>query len=262
MKRLYGFFIITSFACLALPLCVYADVAINTEKVPLGLVQVQYTGDLSKPVKVMVDANGGKEVYSIRSNDPGFVPLQLGQGKYTISVLRQIEGTKYKPLKSESVDVGQVDVNKMYASPSLLVNFNGNMKAIKGYADMTKGKAEDDKISAVYKDIVANYGYDFDKVKNLPSDYVPVIDEMYASKLGICYDYSVLFASLLRYNGIPVKVVMGYAPEIADYHAWNEVYMDGKWITVDTTYDSQYEKAKAGYTFAKDSTQRKVVKEY
>jgi len=241
---------------------VFADVTINTDKVTLGLVQVQYTGDLAKPVKVMVDANGDKDVYSIRNNNPGYVPLQKGQGTYTISVLQQIEGTKYKPLKSASVNVGDVDINKMYTSPSLLVNFDGTMKAIQGYAAMTKDKATDDRISVLYKDIVKNYSYDFDKAKNLPGDYVPVIDDMYASKKGICYDYSVLFASLLRDNGIPTKVIMGYAPEITDYHAWNEIYMDGKWVTVDTTYDSQYDKAKAAYSFAKDASKRKIVKEY
>jgi len=245
-----------------MPLYVYADVIINTDNVPLGLVQIQYTGDLSKPVKVLVDANGDKNVYSIHDNDPNYVPLQLGEGKYTISVLQQIEGTKYKPLKSESIDVGNVDTNKMFTSPSLLVYFNNAMKAIQTYGGMVKEQDTDNRIMSIYKDIVTKYSYDFDKVKNLPNDYVPVIDEIFDSKKGICYDYSVLFASVMRSNGVPTKLVMGYAPEIDDYHAWNEIYMDGKWITVDTTYDSQYDKAKMNYTFAKDASKRKVVKVY
>ena len=262
MKRLCGVFFLTLLIFFSFPILIYADVIINTDKIPLGLVQIQYTGDLSKPVKVLVDANGDKDVYSVRDNEPGYVPLQLGKGKYTISVLQQIEGTKYKPLKSESIEVGNVDADKMFTSPSLLVNFNGKMKAIQGYLSMVDGKNTPDKIMAVYKDIVTKYNYDFDKVKNLPTDYVPVIDDMYTSRKGICFDYAVLFASVLRYNGIPTKLIMGYAPEIDEYHAWNEVFMDGKWITVDTTYDSQYDKAKMKYTFEKDGSKRKVVKVY
>jgi len=211
----------------------------------------------------MVQANGEQDVFTVRDKSASYVPLQMGQGTYTVSVLQQIEGTKYKPLKSESMYVGDVGNNTaVYTSPSLIVNYNAEMEAIKGYGDMTANKGADDQIMAVYQDLVTKYGYDYDKAKNLPSDYVPVIDDMYRSKLGICYDYSVLFASLLRYNGIPTKLIMGYAPDINSYHAWNEVYMDGKWITVDTTYDSQFQKAKMSYTFAKDASKRKVVKVY
>jgi len=262
MKRHCGIFFLVLLSFLLFPLYVYADITINTDKTSQGLVQIQYAGDMSKPVKVLVEANGDKNVYTIHDSDPCYVPLQMGSGTYKISVLQQIQGTQYKPLKSISVEVGNVDTNIMFTSPSLLVNFNNTMKAIQGYASMTKDKKTDDKIQALYKDIVKNYSYDFDKVKNLPSDYVPVIDEMYASKKGICYDYSVLLASLLRNNGIPTKLIMGYAPEIEDYHAWNEILINGKWVTVDTTYDSQYDKAKQSYTFAKDASKRKAVKVY
>ena len=253
-------FIICSY--LLFPLYVYGNVTINTEKSFQGLVQIQYTGDLSKQVKVMVEANGDKNVYNIRNNDPGYVPLQMGAGTYKISVLQQIEGTKFKPLISESIEVDNVDIFKMFTSPCLIVDFNSTMKAIQGYSDLSNNQSKNDTIQSMYKEMVTKYSYDFDKIKNLPNDYVPVIDEMYMSKKGICYDYSVMLASLLRYNGIPAKLVMGYAPNIKEYHAWNEIFIDGQWVAVDTTYDSQYEKAKQDYTFAKDSSKRKVVKVY
>jgi transglutaminase/protease-like cytokinesis protein 3 len=223
---------------------------------------IQYSGDLSKPVKVLVEANGDKNVYSIPNNTPNFVPLQMGEGTYKISVLRQIEGTRFKPLKSESIEVGKVDVNKMYTSPHLLVNYDASMKAIQGYAALIGEKNKNDMIKDVYKEMVTNYTYDFDKIKNLPSDYVPVIDEIYASRKAICYDYTVMLARLLWFSGVPTKLIMGYAPEIKEYHAWNEILMDGKWVTVDTTYDSQYDKAGASYTFEKDAAARTVVKVY
>ncbi len=45
---------------------------------------------------------------------------------------------------------------------------------------------------------------------------------------------------MLRSIDIPTKLVMGYKNDIEKYHAWNEVYLDGKWINLDTTYDSAY----------------------
>jgi transglutaminase/protease-like cytokinesis protein 3 len=248
--------------CLLFPAGIYANVTIDTEKIPQGLARIQYSGDLSKSVKVLVEANGDKNVYSIRDNNANYVPLQMGEGTYKISVLQQIEGTRFKPLKSESIEVGKVDTDKMYSSRHLIVNFDSSMKAIQNYMALTAGKSKNELIKAVYTELVTKYGYDFDKIKNLPSDYVPIIDEVYASKKGICYDYAVMTASLLRHNGIPAKLVMGYAPDIAQYHAWNEILMDGKWVTVDTTYDSQFYSAGASYTFEKDAAARKVVKVY
>ena len=261
MKRFVIFFFLVSL-CFLFPSYAYGSIVINPEKISCGLIQIQYTGELTKPVKVLVEANADKNVYTIRDNDPFYIPLQMGEGTYKISVLQQIAGTKFKPLKSETIEVGAVDTNQMFTSPSLLVNFNGSMKAIQNYADISNNKNKNQTIENFYKELVTKYSYDFDKVNNLPSDYVPVIDEIYMAKKGICYDYSVMFASFLRYNGIPTKLVMGYAPEIKEYHAWNEVLIDGKWVAVDTTYDSQYEKAKQEYTFVKDSSKRKAVKVY
>jgi len=265
MKRLTVIsFIISLYLLFPLYICgsVSGSVSINTEKISQGLVQIQYAGDLSKQVKVMVEANGDKNIYSIRNNDPGYVPLQMGKGTYKISVLQQIDGTKFKPLMSQSVEVDNVDIYQMFTSPCFLIDFNSNMKAIQGYSDLSKNQNKNDTINSMYREMVTKYSYDSEKINNLPNDYVPVIDEMYMSKKGICYDYSVMLASLLRYNNIPTKLVMGYAPDIKEYHAWNEIFIDGKWVAVDTTFDSQYEKAKLDYTFAKDASKRKVVKVY
>ena len=55
---------------------------------------------------------------------------------------------------------------------------------------------------------------------------------------------------MLRSIGIPCNIVSGYAlgidgvdtwAELTDTktqnHAWNEVYIDGRWVIVDTTWD-------------------------
>ena len=41
---------------------------------------------------------------------------------------------------------------------------------------------------------------------------------------GICFDYASLMAGLLRSQGIPTKLVVGYSGTA--YHAWISVYLD------------------------------------
>ena len=99
--------------------------------------------------------------------------------------------------------------------------------------------------------MVQQFKYDFDKLNNLQYDYIPVVDDVVKKKLGICYDYSAVLASMLRSLDIKCKLVMGYTPNVKEYHAWNEIYVGGRWVTVDTTYDSQMFLAKIKYSFEK-----------
>lgn len=61
------------------------------------------------------------------------------------------------------------------------------------------------------------------------------------SKVGVCRDYAILFASLARGAGIPSKVVSGliYTDGAFYYHAWVECYV-GKWIPFDATMPSDF----------------------
>jgi len=240
---------------------VYAsDITINTDRVPHGLVQIEYRGDLTRTVKVMVEANDNRNVYTIRDNSPSYVPLQMGVGTYRITVVQQITGTMFRPLQSETIEVGGINLTEMFTAPTLMVNFDSSMKAIQSYTRMAEELNRNETIQAFYRSLVTNYSYDFEKASNLPIDYHPVIDEMYISKKGICFDYAVLFASILRSNGIPTKLIMGYAPGIDEYHAWNEILINGRWVAVDTTYDSAFHRAGLSYTFEKDRSVRTVVK--
>ncbi|MNE59256.1 Transglutaminase-like superfamily protein [compost metagenome] len=69
-------------------------------------------------------------------------------------------------------------------------------------------------------------------------DYIPNNDSTLLSNKGICYDYASLFATMLRSEGIPTKLVMGNTSYVSTYHAWNEVLLNGKWVTIDTTVDA------------------------
>ena len=67
----------------------------------------------------------------------------------------------------------------------------------------------------------------------------------------MCLGFATLMASLCRSIDIPCNVVSGYALGVSNdtawtdtsiatdeqNHAWNEVYVDSRWMIVDTTWD-------------------------
>lgn len=58
-----------------------------------------------------------------------------------------------------------------------------------------------------------------------------------ANLRGDCNEHAALFAALARAAKIPTRIAAGvmYHKEAFYYHAWNEVCVGGKWITIDTT---------------------------
>lgn len=70
---------------------------------------------------------------------------------------------------------------------------------------------------------------------------------LFSSRKGFCEHYASSFVMLMRYAGIPARVVTGYqggqlAPDgqswevrQLDAHAWSEVYLNGKWKRIDPT---------------------------
>lgn len=59
---------------------------------------------------------------------------------------------------------------------------------------------------------------------------------------GECTDYADLFTTLARAAGLPARTVYGLAYQDGGrpaflFHAWNEVYRDGRWQSVDPTWN-------------------------
>lgn len=64
--------------------------------------------------------------------------------------------------------------------------------------------------------------------------------EVLRTKSGDCTEHSALFAALSRAAGIHAKMVYGVVLNPGGeffFHNWNEVFADGKWISVDSTFN-------------------------
>ncbi|MFD0678216.1 MULTISPECIES: transglutaminase domain-containing protein [unclassified Paenibacillus] len=107
-----------------------------------------------------------------------------------------------------------------------------------------KGKSDEEKAKLLYSWVGSRVKYDWDKVnlyeqKRIWKEQTP--EETFATKQGVCIDYSRLYAVMARSIGLEVKVVTGlgydgkgsYGP-----HAWNEVYISDKqkWVPLDSTW--------------------------
>lgn len=233
---------------------------IDETQVNSGLIKVNYTS--SKGAAVRVSKENVSYDYILNGNNS--FPLQLGDGEYTVSVLEKVEGNKFKQISKETVTLKSANSNDVYLQSIQMVNWNDDMNAIKKAKELVKNaKTDKEKVTAIYNYII-NINYDYDKASKISSNYIPSIDEVLKTQNGICYDYSSLFAGMLRSLGIPTKLVMGNKNDIAEYHAWNQVYLQdtNEWVTIDTTYDAGMKEGNAKVTMIKDASEYKIAKEY
>lgn len=222
-----------------------------------GTIDVSYNNTESKMIAIQVRKSGSNVDYNYFCPQKAIdvsIPMTLGNGTYSVKVLKNTSGNSYSNLDSTSITLKLSDEKAAFLTSSYEINWNSKNQAIKKANSLTKSKKKDmDKIKVIYKYIVENYSYDTAKAKKLAGanvNYVPDIDEVYSSKKGICYDISSLNASMLRSVGIETKMIKGYPknPSLPRgiYHAWNKVYdtSSKKWIIIDATTDMQlYKKA-------------------
>jgi hypothetical protein len=94
-----------------------------------------------------------------------------------------------------------------------------------------------DKAKAIHTWVAGNVWYNQDWVsKRIEPLYTLPLDVL-EHRHTTCHGYTLLTAALLRAIGIPALYVRGSNSNGAS-HAWNEAYVDGRWIIMDTTYDT------------------------
>ena len=65
--------------------------------------------------------------------------------------------------------------------------------------------------------MISKYKYDRKLAKTVKNDYLPNLDQIYKKKKGICFDYAAVMTAMLRSQGVPTKLVIGYTGNA--YHA-------------------------------------------
>lgn len=256
--------IMTILAVMLIPTVVFGQAAtINKSQVSNGIVDISYKSPQNKKVKVMVAKGSVKYTYDLKAN--GAFPLQSGNGDYTVSVLENVSGNQYSLVTSETVNLTANNANSVYLQSIDMINWNGNMAAMKKAKELTKGlKTDKEKATAIYNFVTNKVKYDNNKAATVATGYVPSVDSTLNTATGICFDYSVLYAAMMRSVGVPTKMIMGYNKDIKEYHAWNEVYLSesNQWVVIDTTYDAPSVQKGIATSMIKTKSDYKTEKQY
>lgn len=195
-----------------------------------GYVMVNFTTQTSKKLKALVTGPTTKYQYNITQGKWTVLPLSDGNGTYKVTVYENVKGNSYASVLSQSVNVTLTDEFAPFLRSNQYVDFeaapNSIAKAQELCADMTDPLK---KVEAVYSFVVDNLTYDKQKAATVQSGYLPVLDDVLAAKKGICFDYAALMTGMLRSQGVPCKLVVGYAGTA--YHAWISVWSEADgWI--------------------------------
>lgn len=239
----------------------------DTTELSKGLVHVSCNA--GGKLKVMIQKGEEKYTYDLNSSGKKeSFPLQLGNGTYKVSVLKNTSGSSYKLLASKSLELKMTKPNEVYLTSIQNIDWNEESKAVKRAVELTQNEPDlQKKATILWTYMVNNNTYDYQKMEKLANatGYIPIVDATFVDKTGICYDFASLYAAMLRSQGTPAKLIKGYAPKNAvGYHAWNEVYdsSQSKWIVIDTTYDLQIVAKNRSVTMIKNSADFSTVYEY
>jgi len=226
-----------------------------------GYVMTQYTAKTTKRLKVQVKGPATTYTYNLTAGIWEVFPLSDGNGKYQISVFENVSGSSYALVESVSCNVALKDEFAPYLRPNQYVNYSAASETVAKAEELLKDVTEPlEQVKIVYDYVVKNLTYDKQRAATVKSGYLPVLDSVLAEKKGICFDYAALMTAMLRSQGVPCKLVVGYAGTA--YHAWISVWSEeAGWINSAIFFDGQTWQ-RMDPTFASSAKQSASIMKY
>lgn len=161
-------------------------------------------------------------------------PLQMGSGEYVCSLYQNVQGNKYSKDAEIRLSVQLGDENAAFLCPSQYVNYTRESAAVAASEEICAGLQTDrEKVEAIREFMKRGFTYDYVRALTSPPSYLGDIEGCFETRMGLCQDLAAVAACMLRVQGIPTQLVIGYAGEI--YHAWNSVFVDGEYQLFDIT---------------------------
>ena len=201
-----------------------------------GYIQVKHRAS-TKRLKLRISCGDGTYTYDLNQDGEFEVfPLQMGSGSYKVRVFEQVKGTQYSGVSTVTFKATLEDESLPFLYPNQYVRFDGESEAVAASIALCEGLSGDaEKVKAVEEFVTGQFLYDYMKVVTIENAtaYLPDVDATLQEKKGLCFDFAALVCCMLRAQGIPTQLVIGYADR--SYHAWNQAYVDGSWRLIDTT---------------------------
>ncbi len=181
-----------------------------TGKLPTGDRTAAIAYRLTLPDDISFDLNGGRQRF------------EKGVLHITREALAQL------PTGASKNEIGCE--NQHYLEPSRLVQSDH-----KEIIDQGKTVAGDDEKPLEVAKALAEWVYE--QIDKRPVIGLPDALATLQNRKGDCNEHAALFAALARSRGIPTRIAAGVTLHQGKfyYHAWNEVCVNGEWISLDTT---------------------------
>ena len=161
-------------------------------------------------------------------------PLQLGSGHYDILLYENVSGKKYSQAGYLGLDVQLDREDAAFYDPNQYVDYTILSAAVAKAAELCNGMTDQLQIyETLCNYMKTSFLYDYVKAVTVQAGALPDIDGSYDKKMGVCQDLSAILACMLRTQGIPCRLIIGYADK--QYHAWTTTEINGKEYFFDPT---------------------------
>ena len=196
----------------------------------------------SKQLRLVVNKDGNELQYTLNGNEEWeIIPLQFGDGNYNFTLAIQASGYSFQVGGKMTITAEFENANSVYLIPNQYVAYSpeneANVEAMEKSDELCEGLTTDEeKFEAIRAYMKENYTYDFDKARTVTGGTLPSAEYAWEKGMGICQDLAALAACMLRVQGVPVKLEIGYLGGNY-YHAWNSVYLNGEWVRYDPTME-------------------------
>ncbi len=208
------------------------DIAsIDASNTAEGYVMVRYAGGAAKAKMQITLPDQTQYTYNLGQNgDYETFPLPGGNGAYHIDVLENAYDDMYALAFAQDMEVTLNDEFKPFLYPNQYAWYTQESKATAYALELSQESSDDlNYVENVYRYVTDSIVYDKELAANIPAGYIPDVDRTMESGKGVCFDYASLMTSMLRCQGIPTKLEVGYSGEA--YHAWIDVYLkESGWV--------------------------------
>ena len=192
------------------------------------------TGPSNHKMKMRVQKGDVTLTYDLnQKGDYEVFPLQLGSGHYDILLYENVSGKKYSQAGYLGLDVTLTREDAAFYYPNQYVDYDIVSKAVAKADELCAGKSSLEIYEILCDFMKTSFVYDYVKAATVKAGQLPDIDGSYDKKMGVCQDLSAIFCCMLRTQGIPARLIIGYADK--QYHAWTVTEINGKEYFFDPT---------------------------
>ena len=206
-------------------------IIVDASHTEAGYIMVRYLGSNDKVKLRITGPNEAEYIYLLSgSGEYETFPFSCGSGSYQVQILEHADQDMYAVAYSTDLSVSIQDEFSPFLYPNQYVNFTETSLTVSKGSELAKNSYSDlEVIEQIYHYVTEEISYDQEKAENVSYGYLPIVDETLQSKKGICFDYAALMSAMLRSQGIPTKLEVGYSGEA--YHAWISTYIkESGWV--------------------------------